>query len=231
MQQEKIFSNIGGIIWDLDNTLYRLDEAIIHAFNLSIARMAIEAGAPLSLEQAVALGKRSFEENGYSGRVFIERYGMDQKELHYNFHKTIDETVIKKSQKVKQLFSELNLSNVLVTHGAYNWATRVLSHLELREFFPDQNILALEHYDFERKYESRKGFTMALEKIRQLPERTLMIEDTVENLRIPHEMGMRTIYIDHGRRDDTLPDYVDFCCNNVLDFLQKLKSHSSKASL
>lgn len=226
MQQKEIqkdtFSGVRGVIWDLDNTLYRLDDAIIHAFNLAIARMAVDAGIDLSLEEAVALGKKSFIENGYSGTVFIKEYGIDQEDIHHNFHKNIDETVIVKSQQVKNLFAQLNLSNVLVTHGAYSWATRVLSHLELREFFPDQNILALEHYDFERKYESRKGFSMALEKIRQVPENVLMVEDTVENLRIPHEMGIKTAFIHHGQEPADLPDYVGFSCSNVLDVLEKL---------
>jgi putative hydrolase of the HAD superfamily len=224
MSNNEIFSKIRGVIWDLDNTLYRLDEALVHAFNLSIARMAVQAGVPLTLEEAVDLGKKSFEESGYSGRVFIDKYGMDQHDLHYNFHRNIDETAIIKSVEVYKLFSELNLSNILITHGAFDWAIRVLSHLELREFFPDQNILALEHYDFERKYESDKSFMMALKKIRMIPEHVLFIEDTVENLEIPHAMGINTVFIHHGKKPKDLPDFVDFSYNSALDVLLELKA-------
>lgn len=216
--------DIRGIIWDLDNTLYRLDDAIIHAFNLSIARMVREAGVDVPMDEAVDMAVRSFEETGYSGTVFIRDFDIDQEHLHYNFHKGIDATVIAKSLETKKMFADVNLSNVLLTHGAHDWARRVLSHLELLEFFPDDQILALEHYDFERKYESRKGFMMALEKLRTLPQNTIMVEDTLSNLRIPSEMGIKTVYLHHGKEPEDLPDYVDYCCDNSLTLLQNIKA-------
>lgn len=230
---EKVdFPDIRGIIWDLDNTLYRLDEAIIHAFNLSIAKIAREEGVDASMEEVIDMAIRSFEETGYSGTVFIRDHNIDQELLHYNFHKGIDEKVIEKSLETKDLFTDINLSHVLVTHGAYDWAHRVLSHLELLKFFPNNHILALEHYDFERKYESRKGFSMALDRLRLLPEDTLMVEDSMGNLRIPHEMGIKTVYIHHGRIPKDVPEYVDYCFNNVPEMLQGIKtaqiSHKKK---
>lgn len=225
------FDRIRGVIWDLDNTLYRLDEAVIHAFNLSIARMVRAAGVDLPLDEAVDMAVRSFEDTGYSGTIFIRDFDIDQEHLHFNFHKGIDETVIRKSLDTKKLFGKVNISNVLVTHGAYDWARRVLSHLELSEFFPDSHILALEHYDFERKYESRKAFTMALEKLRILPQNAVMVEDTLSNLQIPHEMGIQTVYLHHGKKPDELPAYVDYCCDNSLTFLQNMdQSQAAPAS-
>lgn len=222
--EKESFPDIRGIIWDLDNTLYRLDEAIIHAFNIAIAKIAREEGVNASMKEAIDMAIRSFEETGYSGTVFIRDHNIDQELLHFNFHKGIDEKVIQKSLETKQLFADINLSHVLVTHGAHDWAQRVLLHLELLEFFSDDHILALEHYDFERKYESRKGFSMALDRLRLLPENTLMVEDSIGNLRIPHEMGIKTVYIHHGRLPKDAPDYVDYCFDNVPELLQALKT-------
>ena len=35
------FTSVKGIVWDLDDTLYRQDELIKHAFNVAIARAAV----------------------------------------------------------------------------------------------------------------------------------------------------------------------------------------------
>jgi len=64
-----------GMLWDLDNTLYRLDELLSDSFNIAISRAALDAGLPLSFEDAVAMARTSYEKTGYSGRYFVEQYG------------------------------------------------------------------------------------------------------------------------------------------------------------
>ena len=65
---------------------------------------------------------------------------------------------------------------------------------------------------------------MALEKINMLPEHVLFIEDTIENLKIPHSMGIHTVFIDHCKKQGELPEYVDFTYNSALDVLLELKA-------
>jgi putative hydrolase of the HAD superfamily len=103
--------SIQGIIWDLDNTLYRLDEALEHSFNLAIAKSAIALGVPLTLEQASEMAHRSFIEYGFSGKVFIDRYDISYEKLHFDFHKYLDESVVEGSIKTRNLFRDLNLGN------------------------------------------------------------------------------------------------------------------------
>jgi FMN phosphatase YigB (HAD superfamily) len=79
--------------------------------------------------------------------------------------------------------------------------------------------LPFESYNFERKAVSKKPFEMALEKLRLEPNQTIMVEDLQENLKIPKDMGMVTVYITHGLKPESVPSHVDLCCDNAADLL------------
>jgi putative hydrolase of the HAD superfamily len=219
---DKDFSHIHGVLWDLDNTLYRVEAELIQAFNVGVARAALRAGVPLDMDQAVAAAHRSFEEHGYSGRVFTENYGLSRVALHHELHSYIDEKIIRASHEVRELFATLPHKSVLITHGAHGWAERVLTHLGLRGFFADENILAFEHFDFESKAQSRRAFDMGLSRLNLDAKDVVIVEDTVANLRVPHGMGLNTALIHHGRPPAPMPEYVQHSFSSVIDVLKKL---------
>lgn len=216
--------NLEGLLWDLDNTLYRLDELLEEAFNIAVAHAAQDCGLSMPFDDAVTMARRSFAETGYSGRYFITEHGIDRDLLHHRFHDHLDETVIVKSVELQQSLDRQDLTHALITHGARTWAERVLQHLGLRSFFPDGHIFALEDYAFEKKHESRRPFTTALDRTGTAAARTVIIEDLAENLKIPHEMGLGTVWLHHGRPPAAVPDHVDFCCANALEFMQHLEA-------
>ncbi len=221
MKQE--WSSIQGILWDLDNTLYRLDKAVEDAFNLAIAKAAIGHGVDLSLDEALALSRESFRIHRYSGYEFINRYNIAQRDMHFMTDSHLDRGLVKKCEQTCDLFSHHSFDHALITHSARPWATDIIDRLGLRPWFPDHRVFAYENYDFESKAKSRRPFEMALSSINQNPEDTVMVEDTLENLKIPHEMGMKTVFLHHGRiPDGVLPDFVDHHCANAREFLETM---------
>lgn len=215
-------AGIRGIVWDLDNTLYRLDDMIEEAFNIAFARAAVESGVPLTLEKAIELSRKSWLEHGYSGHVFVRDFGLKPEDLHHHYHGFMDETVIKKSLEVKLFFESLPLNHVLVTHSHRSWALRVLRHLDLQDWFPEERVLGLEDYDFRHKHACRTCFDKALGLLGLEPHEALMAEDTLPNLKIPHELGMATAFIHHGRKPEATPEFVHLSCNSTLDLLKCL---------
>ncbi|WP_435640780.1 HAD family hydrolase [Micavibrio aeruginosavorus] len=211
--------DISGVLWDLDNTLYRLDAMIEHAFNHAVARAALSLGVALPLDEAVTMAHQSYVDHGFSGYRFLQDYGLNRLDLHHRFHDYIDETVIAKNNETRDLFASVKADHALITHGSRVWALKVLEHLELQPFFPDPRVFAYENYDFESKAKSRKPFEMALSSINKNPETVVMVEDTLDNLRIPHEMGMTTIFLHHGREPAALPDFVDHTMQTAQDVL------------
>lgn len=211
-----------GVLWDLDNTLYRLDDAIEHAVNLAVARAAINLGADLPLDEAKKLAHQSWLEHRHSAHYFIERYGFTMPDIHHETDRMLAGTLVEKCHETRDLFGRIDLSHALITHAARPWALRTLDHLELKPWFPDPQIFAYEDFDFESKARSRRSFEQALGAINQNPHDVLMVEDTVDNLRVPHEMGMTTIILHHGQVKDDYPPYVDFAFTNARELLARL---------
>jgi len=208
-----------GMIWDLDNTLYRLDEALKTAFDHAFAKAVISAGVPLDMMEAVRMARASYEAYGYSGQVFIDQYGLDRAQLHYEYHDMVSERVIEASLETIGLMEALPHRHALVTHGSRDWAKRVLNHLQLSSFYPEDRIFALEDYNFEQKHVSRRSFQVAMERLELPASEIIVVEDTLKNLELPAAMGMTTVLIHHGQKPETLPAYIDFNFNNTVEML------------
>lgn len=216
-------SQFRGILWDLDNTLYR-ENAVLHdAFDTAIAQAAIKQGVPLDMAAAMAAAKRSFLEHGYGGRVFIETMGVDPHKLHFGLHPLVDEKIIIPHEGLIDDLQSLSVHHGVVTHGARDWALRVLAHLGLLPLFMPERIHALEDFDFHKKGISRVPFETGLLSLGLAPEDVLMVEDQERNLRIPHEMGMGTVLLDYGQRGHKAASFVDLVCHDVHDFIRHIK--------
>lgn len=215
-------AHIEGIIWDLDNTLYRGGAVVDHAVSLAQARAAISRGADLEMDEAVRMAQESYEHNGFGGQVFIDRYGIDLHDFHIEYHGLIDEKIIEKSHETARRFEAIARNHILITHASRGWAQRVLDHLGLLKWFPPERILAMEDYNFRRKNECPSSFTQALSRLGTPPDCTMMVEDLPRNLRIPHEMGLTTVYIHHGRKNDPLPPYIDYAVANTEELFDML---------
>jgi putative hydrolase of the HAD superfamily len=219
------FTPVQAIIWDLDNTLYRFDDAFIHACNVAAARAALHMEVPLGLDEAIEFATKSHLERGFSTEVFIEEHGVDRAHMHEVFHSFIDERAIVTSLETLELFQAVKCDHVLLTHGSGVWARRVLDHLGLREFFPDTHILGRENFDFHSKAQSLIPFEMALSVLgRESGRGVLVVEDTAVNLKHPYDMGMQTALIHHGRPPAKVDSYIDHSISDVREVLKFLKN-------
>ncbi|QQG36292.1 MAG: HAD hydrolase-like protein [Micavibrio aeruginosavorus] len=221
---EKI-ADARGILWDLDNTLYPLTPNFSNHFNARLADVAREWGVDLPHAELVALAEKSMRDYGYSGRIFIERFGFDRAALHHRIHEVADETLLSGTAELADHLEHLTLDHAIITHGSYDWACRVLNHIGLDRWFPAHRIHALETFDFHRKSESRRPFEQGLKSLGLNGCQVMMVEDTLHNLKVPHEMGMTTVLVTQGElppRD--LPGYVDIVCDDALAFVKMVRA-------
>lgn len=221
------FTNISGILWDLDNTLYRVDHALELAINHAVARAAISLGADISHEDAQQLAYESWLEHRHSAHVFMTRYNLSFHDMHMTTDKFLEGSVVEKCLMTRDLFHHTTQDHALITHSARPWALRTLEHLELKPWFPDHQVFGYEDYEFMSKAKSRKSFEIALASINKNPEDVMMVEDTLENLRVPREMGMKTVFLHHGKKPSTLPGFVDCDFSNVRELLEQIKGQPS----
>lgn len=219
--------SLKGILWDLDNTLYKSNDDLDHAFDKAVAVVSLENGVTLTLDDAIRLARRSYIDHGYSGKVFVETMGIDPLALHLGVYDLVDEKIIIHHQGLIDSMQSLLLHHVVVTHGARGWAMRVIEHLGLSSFFPHDRVHALEDFNFHKKAASRLPFEMGLQSLGLKPEEVIMVEDQERNLRIPHEMGMGTVLLDYGLPRADAAGYVDIVCRDAVELLTLIKKMRS----
>lgn len=214
-------SRIKGLIWDLDNTLYRFDQAFEKACNIAAARTVQKLLPDIPYDEALATAEQSYASHGYSGRTLVEKYGLAYSDYHFLYHDTIDESILEKNEAIVMALADIALPNVLITHASRGWAERTLRHLSMEDYFPLDKIIALEDTNFEGKAYSRAPFIKGLELLNLSPEEVLVVEDTDKNLIRPKEMGMTTVLIHHGKTPRSA-EHIDFAYPDTLEFLGTL---------
>lgn len=212
--------SIEGVIWDLDNTLYRFEGDFEELCHVAAAKAVVKGGLQMTHEEALSLCLKSYDQYGHSYRLFIEEYGIKQEIIHYDFHEFIDEKLLRKEAELISLFEKSSLGHVLVTHASREWAGRALRHIGLKEFFPDEKIIPAEDTNFMRKSESKIPFENALALLEIQKEKVVVVEDIAENLRIPYQMGLATVLVHYGRPPSPMPEHVRMDYNNALTFMK-----------
>ena len=201
-----------GVIWDLDNTLYKdhtpeMDEA----YEVAGAQAALDCGAPLSFEDAKRFAHESYERGQAYLEAFVEKFAIDKNKYHQRYHELIDHTKIEIPSNIGELFQNLGISNhVLVTHGSRQWAERVIPYLGVEKWFPSDRIVTLEECGFEKKSASKLPFKRGIEILGLSADSIFVVEDSFANLSVPSQMGMRTIYLHYGKSISPKPDYINF---------------------
>lgn len=213
---------VRGIIWDLDNTLYRFTDEFYTSCTQAAARAAQDLGIQITYDEALKLAERSEEKYGYSMHGYVTEHGLSYADLHFPFHQNIDETVIAPIEGAIETLQKFEQSQVILTNASQCWAKRALEFIGADKIFAPSHILAMEDADFEPKARSDKGFLRALEILNLPPENIVMVDDLDRNLIIPHKMGMQTIYMHHGDPMVELPEFVSAQYDNLVSFAQTL---------
>lgn len=216
-------NRIQGIIWDLDNTLYRFTDAFYHACTKAAAEAAKELGIDLSYDETLRLAERSESEHGFAMHGYVTDHGLSYASLHFPFHQKIDEGVIAPIAGLKSALQSLELPKVILTNSSRCWAERVLKYTQLDDFFESHQIIPLEDVDFKAKAQTNKGFKKAVEILDLPPENIMMVDDLDRNLIFPHDMGLQTAYLHYGDAMGDLPDFIDGQFYGAIDVIKALK--------
>lgn len=194
-------SHIKGVIWDLDNTLYRYDDAFIRACNIAAANQAIAMGLDLPFDQALTMATESEKIFGSSFRLFADR-GLQYRDFHFPYHDAVDTTAVARNRDIKTALDSLSLPMVILTNASRGWARRTVAHIELDHIFDDAKIIALEDVDFKAKAHYPNGFERALSLLGTEASKTLMVEDLARNLPVAKRLGLTTALVHHTQRPD-----------------------------
>lgn len=213
-------------VFDLDNTLYparcNLFDQVDRRMGTFIARTL---GVPRA--EARAIQKRYFREYGTTLSGLMERHGVDPGDF-LGFVHDIDYSPIAGDPRLAGALERIPARKVILTNGTVAHAEAVVNRLGIARHF--DAIFDIEAAGYVPKPRP-EPYHALLAREGIAPERAVMVEDIAQNLEIPAELGMRTIWVrtDHAWSHPGVADtgaapapYVHHVIEDLGDFLELL---------
>lgn len=208
-------NDIEGLVFDLDNTLYENPPTKDRIFAEAMALAVRKLGFPGTHEEALAVAGQSYKDHGNEIEGFVEKFGMDGQEIYHAQHEVGTGLMIAALQpdpSITKAFNELakDYKLLIVTHATQHWADRLMDHLQLTPSLKPGHILALDHpvIDYNKKNAGIEVFRRAASYLGLPVNKLAIMEDTIDNLRHPHDHGMQTVFINWGKPKEGLPAHV-----------------------
>jgi len=205
-------------VFDLDDTLYDCTGTLVEASRRRAARVLMEAGLPMSEQEALALQRELAERYGPHFLVFDEiarRYGLPQEVIQraylaYNSDEVGEIVPFADVVPTLEFLRSQGMLRFLLTSGVHRRQAVKLRRLGLEDCFDEVVI-----NDVDRGGMMSEGLRYLLERHRLRPEEVLVVGDRPqEEIRVGNELGTATAQMLHGRfsvfepRDEhERPDY------------------------
>lgn len=211
---KEAFSHVRHWVFDLDHTLYPPSARL---FDLIEVRMTAYVMQALSVDRAEAdrLRKRYWAKHGTTLAGLMREHDVDPGPYLKDVH-DIPMDGLAPAPELAARIADLPGRRIVYTNGCAPYAERVLEARGLSGLF--DAVYGIEHADFHPKPD-----LAAFEKVFRTdglePRTAAMFEDDARNLKVPHDMGMRTVHV-----SDTSVDaqHIHFHTDDLGGFLSRI---------
>ena len=224
MERIVLFTDKKVVIWDLDNTLYRITPEIADTLDETMAIALIEdLNVPLSLPECKALVKQSYKEYRDGGEYFYQHYGISQKDLSFHYNKRNPVHLIEPYQNLALKLKKLPLEQYVFTASNRETSEKILKRIGLYDMFRD-HFYSVEDFGVYKKNENAEVYHKYCEKIGYKPSECIFVDDSYSNLEFAKETGMTTIRIYYQNNSASDKKYIDAAFKGVEECVDALIS-------
>ena len=157
------------IIWDLDNTLYRITPEFADILDEATAIAAIEdLGVPLDFETAKAKVKESYRIYRDGGEIFVKEYGIDPRDIFLAYHKRKPVEPIVPYDNLLEKLEALPCEQYIFSTSTREICEKILKHIGLYDFFKGR-FYSVEDFDSYKKNESSEVYKQLCRRIKVDP--------------------------------------------------------------
>ena len=207
------------IIWDLDNTLYRITPEFADILDEATAIAAIEdLGVPLDFETAKAKVKESYRIYRDGGEIFVKEYGIDPRDIFLAYHKRKPVEPIVPYDNLLEKLEALPCEQYIFSTSTREICEKILKHIGLYDFFKGR-FYSVEDFDSYKKNESSEVYKQLCRRIKVDPKDCIFVDDSYSNLEFPKEIGMTTVRIYYNENSAKDKTYIDYAYNGINGFL------------
>jgi putative hydrolase of the HAD superfamily len=205
-------------IFDLDNTLHDARPHIFPHINRSMTEYVVRH-LGLDVTQADRLRREYWERYGATLLGLVRHHGVDAHHFLHCTHQfpSLERMVVARTG-LRSMLERLPGEKILFSNSPVRYATAVLKVLGIDNLFA--RIFSIEHTGFRPKPDSG-GFRSLLRAHRLHPQRCVMVEDSLDNLRTAKRLGMRTVWVAASARPSC---WVDVTVRHVAQLPERTRS-------
>ena len=226
------FLSMESWVFDLDNTLYPADTAVMSQVE---QRMTLYVMRLLDLDREAArrVQKTYWREYGTTLNGLMSNHDVDLGDF-LDFVHDVDHSVITPNPELAGHVAALEGQRVVFTNGSRKHAEKVIDRLGLNGLFNDLYDIEAAQYLPKPHRESFDRFTR---HFGINPRRSVMFEDSPANLATAADMGFTTVLIRAGAEDPdghtagpgAHPAHVHYACDCLTGFLGQMRAARAKA--
>lgn len=232
MTSARRFHTMDSWVFDLDNTLYPADTAVMSQVE---QRMTLYVMRLLDLdrENARRVQKTYWREYGTTLNGLMSNHDVDMGDF-LDFVHDVDHSVITPNPELAGHVAALEGKRVVFTNGSRKHAEKVIDRLGLNGLFDDL-------YDIEAAQFLPKPHRASFERFTRhfdiTPHSAVMFEDSPANLETAADMGFTTVLIRASAEDPdghtagpgAHPPHVHYAADCLTGFLGQMRAASTKA--
>jgi len=186
---------------DLDNTLYAADSGVFARMD---KRMTAFVAKELDVapEEADRLRVKYWKEYGTTLRGMMLHHGMEAEAFLHDVHNIDAHEILKPDYELDAALARLPGRKVIHTNGILEHAERILAALGIAHHFDAIYDIRFNNYI---PKPNKETLSMLIKAEGCKPERTLVVDDMADNLKVARELGCKTVWITH--EDESRWDY------------------------
>ena len=191
-------------IFDLDNTLHNARAHIFPHINTAMTRYLQDH---LGLDAAAAgeLRRHYWMRYGATLLGLMRHHQTDPAHFLWHTHQLPDlSRMLVQEPLLRATLRRLPGRKMVFSNAPVHYSRAVLKALAVSDLFDD--VFCIERTRYRPKPDTY-GFLRLCRAHRLKPQRCIMVEDTLENLRSAGRLGMKTVWV---TRESKAPGYVDF---------------------
>lgn len=201
-------------LFDLDNTLHDTSHAIFKRIDTSMA-LAVQRMLDVDEDTAHALRQKYWRRYGATMIGLVRHHGVDPRKFLALSHDFDIAPLVRSESAMAHKLQQLRGRKILLTNAPLDYACAVLDHMNCLHLFDSLwGIEEMRLFGQFRPKPSRSMLRHILVREGLKAGRTILVEDTLENLTAARAVGLRTAYIYHpgtpfSRRNNGRPAFVD----------------------
>jgi putative hydrolase of the HAD superfamily len=205
-------------IFDLDNTLHNARPHIFPRINRAMTAY-LQAHLGLGEAEAGALRRHYWQRYGATLLGLMRHHGTDPRHFLWQTHPLPElQPLVRSDPRLLATLRRLPGRKLVFSNAPAHYSRAVLEALAIDGEFDD--VFTIEHAHYRPKPDSY-GFLRLCRANRVSPQRCIMVEDTLENLRTAHRLGMKTVWVTRAAR---APGYVNVKIPELAELPRMLSS-------